>query len=360
MKILYVYDRIPGIYQQYLLKLLNAIKQKLNVKTLVYEQSGESDYKVNTRGFYDRLHRIGYRLKLLRSSSIDLKIMQRFDIIHLQHSFLWKKLRPLLKQKDRPKLVITLRGGDTYLKPWSYFTFRQFLEGYFGEIDAFVVMSEHQRNYLKRWGVRNDQIYTIPISFGTTSSAKPKYPNESVLKLISAFRMTWEKNIEGTVQFAKKLKESGVSFIYDIYGGGHDLDQLYYFVNLHDLEDVVNIKRKIKNEELIRILPDYDFMVQLSFTESLGMSVIEAQSLGLPCIVSDSDGQAEVVRADETAIVAHYSELDYLVAECINLWKDKERYFEFSSKAIDFVNSDFSLEKETERLERMYEELMKS
>ena len=36
------------------------------------------------------------------------------DLIHLQYSFLYKDIIPLIKQKKKPKLVITLRGFDTY------------------------------------------------------------------------------------------------------------------------------------------------------------------------------------------------------------------------------------------------------
>ena len=102
----------------------------------------------------------------------------------------------------------------------------------------------------------------IPVSFGEKSTAQPKYPNEKILKIASAFRMTWEKNIEGSVRFAKLLNEANVNFQYDIYGSGNDLGQLCYLVDKYNLKDKVNILGNIDNKLLKQKLVDYDFFLQ--------------------------------------------------------------------------------------------------
>jgi len=359
MKILYVYNEMPGVYQHYLLGLLSLVKQKLGVKTLVYKSSS-SDFLVKSYGFRDRLFRFCYKLKLAKSNSSDVRIMRRFDVIHLQHSYLWKKLLPISIFKHRPKLIITLRGADTYLKPWSYFSLAEFYKNKSEHIDAFVVMSEHQKLYLKRWGIQEKKIHVIPISFGDISEHKPKNPNQDILKLASAFRMTWEKNIEGHIQFAKTLKDRGILFSYDIYGGGSDIDQLYFLVDKYQLQDVINIKGKVENSVLRDELPNYDFFVQLSVSESLGMSVIEAQSCGVPCVVSNSGGLSEIVIKDKTAIVEDYNNISNLVDSCLDLWKNQNAYYTYSQNAITHVNSKFTIQEEFNKLESLYNHLHNS
>ena len=357
MKILYIFDKMPDVYQNYLLQLLSSIKRKMLVKTLVYQNSDISDYEIQSNGFKERLHRLLYKLKLANTKSLDLKIIQKFDIIHYQHSYLWKKILPVIELNKRPKIVITLRGGDTYIKPWTYYSLANFYKDRSKDIAAFVVMSKHQKKYLERWGINSQKIYTIPISFGESSKANPKFPNEGTLKLVSAFRMTWEKNIDGTIQFAKCLMEKGVPFIYDIYGSGQDLDQLYFLVDHYNLKDHIRIKGEVENDYLKGVLPKYDFFVQLSISESLGMSVIEAQSLGLPCIISNAGGLPEVVVKDKTAVIADYNDIPYLVESCLNLWQNKEMYYTFSQNAIDHANANFTINKEMERLKLLYEKL---
>lgn len=359
MKILYVYEKMPGIYQNYLFNLLKQIQSILSVSVMAYERSVEVDHPVKSYGFKDSFQRLLFKLKMSKYKSIDLKIMAYFNIIHVQHSFLYRKVLPLLELENPPKIVITLRGGDAYLKPWLFEAWKNFYCNYGNKIASFITMSEHQKMYLMRWGVDADKIHVIPISFGKYSEAQPKYPNAQILKLVSAFRMTWEKNIEGTLRFAKQLKEQNVPFQYDIYGDGNDLAQLYYFIDRFNLHGSVTVKGKIDNDELKSRLVNYDFFVQLSFSESLGMSVIEAQSLGLPCVVSDSGGLPEVVIAGKTGIVHHYDNIIQMADDCIALWENKELYYAFSESAIQNVNTKFTIDKEIEKLNKLYDSLLK-
>ena len=283
--------------------------------------------------------------------------MNQFDIVHIQLSYLRSKIIPLLDQKTRPKIVVTLRGGDTYLKPWASENWRNFYKESENNIDAFITMSEHQKNYLKKWGVNERKIHVIPISFGNYSNAQPKYPNQNTLKLVSAFRMTWEKNIEGSMRYAKSLKEKGINFMYDIYGDGNDIGQLYFLIDKFDLGSNVNVKGKVDNYILKEKLIEYDFFVQLSISEALPASILEAQSKGIPCIISNSGGLPEAVIPNESAIVGDYNQTEYFVEESLRIWQNKDLYFSFSDKAIRNVNENFSIEKETERLIKLYHNL---
>ena len=353
MKILYIYDKMPGLYQKYLLNLLLLIKKQLNVKVMTYENNALADYGVKRYGLLDYLQYSLFRLKISPYKSIDIKHMYNYDIIHLQHSFLWRKLQSLTKFQNHPKIIITLRGGDTYIKPWTSNSWRNFYKSS-GYVSAFITMSEHQKKYLTQWGVAEEKIHVIPISFGEHSNAKPKYPNQDKLKLVSAFRMTWEKNIEGTVRFAKLLVEKGVDFQYDIYGDGNDLGQLYYLIDKYDLHKHINVKGKVDNELLKIELPKYDFFVQLSLSEAFPTSVLEAQSVGLPCVVSDSGGLPEAVKEGKTAVICNYKDLDKMIDNCVTIWNDKEQYYQYSSNAIEFVNSNFTLEHEMDKLNKLY------
>lgn len=358
MKILYIYEKMPSTYQQYLSNLLLLVKEPLGVKTLVYSKNKKADYNIHTYGLQDYFQRFLYKLKLTKHKTLDVKVFDTFDIIHLQHSFLFNKIIPLLKQKNRPKVIITLRGGDTYIKPWIDKRWKEFYKDYGNSVDAYITVSQNQKEYLQKWGVSENKIQVIPVSFGNHSNAKPKLPNENKLMLVSAFRMTWEKNIEGSIQFAKSLKEKGIDFQYDIYGSGNDLGQLYYLVDKYDLSKNVFIKGKIENDLLKKELIKYDFFVQLSISEALSVSVLEAQSVGLPCVVSNSGGLPGAVINGETAIVLPYNEIEKMAVEMVSIWQDKEEYYQYSKNAIEYVNNNFTLKKEEEKLTELYKSLI--
>ncbi|MGM5470805.1 glycosyltransferase family 4 protein [Flavobacteriaceae bacterium LMO-SS05] len=358
MKLLYIYDKMPGVYQHYLSNVLVALKKILKIQTLAYHHQSQADFSIDSVSFATSVQSLLYRLGLSRYQRQDLDIMNRFDVIHLQHSHLKNKIKPLFYMAKKPKIVMTLRGGDTYMYPWLDANWRTFYKEQSKYIDAFVVMSDHQKTYLERWGVADKKIHVIPISFGTPIQAQPKYPNQDVLKLVSTFRMTWEKNIEGCLRFAKTLKDKNIPFTYDFYGDGKDLAQLYFLVDRFKLGDQVSIHGKLDNETLKKRLSHYDFFVQLSVSEALSASVLEAQSVGLPCVVSNSDGLPEAVLPHQSAIVNDYFKIEEMAEACIALWKDKDRYYQFSEAAMTNSQSKFSTEMEAQKLMELYQHLI--
>lgn len=357
MKILYIYDSYPETYQTYLINTLNTLKQQVNVEVLTYNPSPENHLYVKSFGVKDKLQRLNYKLKLSRYPDRGIKLMYAYDVIHLQHSFLFSKVIGLLEvpKNQRPKIIITLRGGDTYVKPWLSKKWQEFYKNYGAKVDGFITMSQHQKQYLhKKWGVSLNKIHVIPISFGAAFQAKPKKPNANVIKIISAFRTCWEKNIDGNLRTVKQLKEKGCAVQYDIYGDGPDSGQVMYLIDKYKLSDCVTYYGKIENTKLKEQLPNYDFFLQLSHSESLGMTVIEAQSYGIPAIVSNSDGLPEVIINDESGYCVPAHDAKAAAEYMTELWKDEIKYFKFSEAAIKNSHNKFTNECEAYALCQLY------
>lgn len=361
MKILYVYDKEPTTYQSYFWDSLKAMKSKYFIQTMVFGgNGGHFDYKVESYGTLDQIYKILYKLGLKSFPNRALNLMAQFDLIHLQTSYLFEKIIPFLNQENPPKVVITLRGGDTYVKPWHNKRWLSLYKDYGNLIDMFVVMSHHQGQFLsEKWGVPQNRIKVIPISFGAKSEvSSPKYPQGERIKLIAANRMTWEKNIIGLFQFAQRMQEKEVPFSLEIYGEGRDYQQLFYLRDAFQLSDIVIIKGKVSNADLKNKLKEHDFLIQLSLSEALSAVVLESQAMGTPCIVSNAGGLPEAVVDEVTGLVGDINNLDFLVERCISLWQNKERYYQFSKEGIGHVSSHYSLNIESERLNELYEELL--
>lgn len=348
---------MPNLYQTYLLNLLTNIESVLNIKSFSYSKNKNADISFKTYGLKDNLQRILSKIGLSKYKSADIKEFCKYDIIHIQHSYLFSKILKLKKIESPPKVIITLRGGDTYLKPWFNDKWKTLYKNN-QLVDAFIVMSNHQKEYLQiKWKVAKEKIHVIPVSFGDKTSNIPKVPNREKLKLVSAFRMTWEKNIFDCIKFAILLKDKDIDFSYDFFGDGGDLSQLYYLRDKFNLSSHINIKGKVSNEMFKDKLKGYDFFIQLSLSESLGAAVIEAQSEGVPCIVSASGGLPETLINEVTGFVQKNNDLYTLVEKTIKLWKNEKEYFKFSKEAILFSNNNFSISKEIKSLENLYRSL---
>lgn len=358
MKLLYIYDQLPQTYQAYMLNLLSDLERKIDVKVLTYKGDKRSDYSINSYGLIDKIQRLVFKINISKSPSRDIKIMNNYDIIHIQHSYLYPKLTPFFNNKvNKPKIVITLRGGDTYIKPWVSDKLKEFYKVNSKYIDAFITVSEHQKKYLQKWGVSANKIHVIPVSFGSKTNAKPKEPSKNKIRIVSAHRMCWEKNIEGNLRVIKLLKEKGYPVRYDIFGDGSDKGQVYYLIDKYGLQEEVSFLGKINNEEFKNKLPAYDFFLQLSHSEAFGAAVIEAQSLGVPAIISNSGGLPETIIENKSGFCVNSDDISKAVTHIIELFSAPALYYYFSEEAIKNSNKWYTTKIEVEKLIKLYKEL---
>lgn len=370
IKVEHVFHKYPMFYQPYVSLLLDKLKEEPRVlNTFTFFKSNE---KVNHKGTSiipsyrtRRIKETWYKffnrnLKNLSYPEI-FWLRKKTDIIHIQHSFLYPHILNLIaiNPTKRPKVIVTLRGADTYVKPWVMERWKTFYALHGNKVDAFITVSNHQKAYLQSWGVESKRIHVVPISFGAKSTCKPKYPNKESIKIISAFRMCWEKNIEANIRTVKCLVDKGYNVAYDIYGDGQDVGQVYYLIHRFGLSENVFYKGAIHNKDFKSILPNYDFYLQLSLSESAGATIIEAQSKGVPCIVSNSDGLPEMIDVGKTGYSVSYYDVKEASDKIIKLYNDSDLYYSFSKQAIAFVNDNFSIEHEVERLTLLYKKLIR-
>ncbi len=366
LKIYHVFESYPLFYQPYIPPTLEALTVDSNIDSKIIAFKGTSNTsqaevlptyrkRVIREFLHNKLHKSNSKLNYLEIQSLDNNV----DVIHLQHSFLYQKILSLIELplNKRPKVVITLRGGDTYVKPWVSKRWENFYHNYGNRIDAFVVMSEDQKKYLHRWRVPLERIHVIPISFGKPFEIEPRLPNQKILKIVSVFRLCWEKNIADNLRLIRQIKELGVNVAYDVYGDGRDMGQLYFLVDRYGLNDVVNIKGRQDNQVIKDNFYKYDFILQLSHSESFGMSIVEAQTHGVPAIVSNHGGLQEIVLDKITGIVTQDIDFKKISKNVVALWQDKAVYKDYSLSAIENSQKSFNTKSEVSKLSHLYTQL---
>lgn len=315
LKIAWLLDDFPNPYQEYIKNLLQnlrirhgiaitVIAYKLNRKNLTAEHS-LVEVKVNP--YLDEILR---RLKATRLNRVE-RILAKYDIVHVQHSYLYPNIARLARMSKRPKLVITLRGADSYVKPWVSFKWRTYHKEISAAFAAIQVMSENQKVYLQKWGHKTERMHVIPISVGTISTIPNRRSISAPLKMYSVFRMVWEKNIELNLRVVKEFKKRGIDVVYDIYGDGIDMGQLYYLVNQFEMQDYVRIRGRVDASILAGEISNKHLLLQLSSSEALPASVIEALSMGIPCIVSSVGGLGEIIKTDFNGYLLDFNEHDF-------------------------------------------------
>jgi L-malate glycosyltransferase len=101
-----------------------------------------------------------------------------------------------------------------------------------------------------------------------------------------------------------------------------------------------------------------DLVLQPSATESFGLVILEAMSMGVPAISTRCGGPEEVVLHGECGYLSAIGDVDDMAANCIRLLTDAEMYARFSRKSIERVMENYEIEKITRRYEDFYRRIL--
>ena len=172
IKIAWLLDDFPSPYQGYIVNLYKNLDNNHNIKPSIFShrvRDLDGSIKANkVSQSFNKLFEIKRILTGNRLSQLELKLA-KFDIVHIQHSFLYPMVAELAKRGKGIKFVITFRGADSYIKPWISSLWVNYHKEIHKSFDAIQVMSNNQKEYLKKWGYSLDKIYSIPISTSTGS-----------------------------------------------------------------------------------------------------------------------------------------------------------------------------------------------
>ncbi len=160
-------------------------------------------------------------------------------------------------------------------------------------VSRFVAVSWEVEKRLKRKIAKRDhwKISLVTNAVDAVEFKRKVYftePNQK-MKIIYIGRVEdYTKGADKIPKIAKKLKEAGVNFAWDIYGYFHWGYEERFFGQLraHDVADVVQYQGCVSPADIPDVLSRYDVMVMPSNHEGLPLSLLEAMSAGLTCVAS--------------------------------------------------------------------------
>ncbi len=152
-----------------------------------------------------------------------------------------------------------------------------------------------------------------------------------------------------------KLKEEGIPFHYTIIGDGSEMERLVFAAHRLDIIDQVTFTGKLEHEEIKQKLKRSDVYLQYSIQEGFCNSVLEAQALGLLCVVSDAEGLPENIIDNETGWVVpkcNATAFSEKLKEVIALPKIKKE--EITKNAQKRVVDQFTIEQQQNQFVEFY------
>lgn len=196
----------------------------------------------------------------------------------------------------RAKMAVSFRGFDIGVYPLKFPNCYMRL---WEKVTKIHVISDDIHSLLYRHGF-NDEAMVVKITPAIdtnffTNEHFYSHNKNLPIQIVTVARLHWKKGLNYTIQALALLKNMGIKFNYSIIGNGPELEALKYEAYRNNLQDDISFLGQLKPSEIKSELINSSIYIQYSVQEGFCNAVLEAQSLGLLCIVSDAEGLSENV-----------------------------------------------------------------
>ncbi len=200
---------------------------------------------------------------------------------------------------------------------------------YYRQVSKFLLLTHSDAAHFELQGFPNTGIMYNPSPFRQQMNPADLYSKK---KIISSGRLVPDKGFDVLIEAFAQVATDLPDWTLHIYGDGPAKKNLENLIRIFDLEDRVFLEGQ--TEDMQAALMQASFFVLSSKAEGLPMSLIEAQSLGLPCISTDcAPGIREIVEEYENGLIAPVGDVPVLARHMRKLAKDRELFSAYSENA---------------------------
>jgi glycosyltransferase involved in cell wall biosynthesis len=196
-----------------------------------------------------------------------------------------------------------------------------------------------------------------PIELNTTEENKYNLPR----KFISTIgRPCYQKNIELMIDvFAEVVKSTDCHLV--IMGVGLHSDHLESVknkINLKNLNRQVTLIDWIDRDNALKILTKSYIYISTARYEGLPFSIIEAMALKKALVVSDCDGNRDLVKENKNGFIIKNENVTDFKEKIIDLLLNNEKRELFEQESYNLYQFNFNIEKKIIHLENIYNKVL--
>lgn len=210
--------------------------------------------------------------------------------------------------------------------------------------DAVIITAPFLKIQIKKYKPKN--IYLIPNGVNVEIFSPKKRENNLRTKLIFVGRLEPQKNLINLLEALKGLKVEML-----IVGSGTQKNQIITFASKNKIK--LKIIDSIPHDRLPKILNNSDIFVMPSLKEGSPKALLEAMSVGLPCIGSNVEGIRELINHNKNGLVTG-TDSGSIRNGLLRLLRDKSLQKRLGKNARKFIKGNFDtkllLKKETNLL----------
>jgi len=326
-------------------------------KNIFYHEVTVSDYPLFEYQPYELV---------LTSKIVDVALYENLDLLHVHyaipHASAAYMAREILKSRGkRLPFITTLHGTDITLVGKDA-SFEPVITFAIKNSDAVTAVSESLRNdTLKHFSIENG-IKVIPnfVCFENNHSKeeieklrKELTPNnERLLIHISNFRPV--KRVEDVVKVFSKVREKMPAKLIMI-GDGPERRKVEELCRQLNTCSDIKFFGNVKDPDLI--LKCADLFLLTSEIESFGLAALEAMSMGVPVISTNTGGIPEVNKNGVSGYLSNVGDVEDMCKNAVTILNSDETLLSFKEKAFNQAKQ-FDIKKILPQYEDLYNSLL--
>jgi len=232
--------------------------------------------------------------------------------------------------------------------------------------DMYITCGDNMRNNLiNNSGFPADKVVSIPTGVGLeffdvkkNMGAKVKYgldPNSIVITNVGVLRSV--KGHEITLRSVKVVMDAFPNAKFLIVGDGPRKEALVNFAN------ELGITRHVIFTGFVENIPEIysfsDVAVLSSLSEGLPQSLLQAMAAGVPVVATNVGGVPEIVIHEKTGLLIASGDHEGLAKGIIQILNRPVEALQFTAKAKELVRKEHSVNHMIDKIERLYEKLLK-
>ncbi len=229
----------------------------------------------------------------------------------------------------------------------------------FNRADLIITPSYEMQNVLLSIGCNKNKMLVHRYGVdANTFIPKARDENDQIIKLLTVARLVEKKGIEYSLRAFAEVNPANV--FYKIIGEGPLEEYLKNLVNKLEINNKVFFLGSKTKEEIVKEMSDADIYVLTSMTasdgdkEGLPVTLIEAQSAGLPVLSTLHAGIPEIIRDNQTGFLCEEKNIKCIADKLKILVNNPDVRKKFSEQAREHILEEFNLKKLNTRLYKLY------
>lgn len=199
------------------------------------------------------------------------------------------------------------------------------------QVDEFNVISVTVGDMLiNRFGIDRSR---INLTYSGTYLKQVDYTSKAILSQLTIGTcggVFWRKGIEQFIQVANIIVKKYPNVKFEWLGPIGGNEKIIYGADLKKLELVDHFKFLGSSGDVLNVMKDWFLFLSTAKEEALGVSIIEAGSLGIPIICFEKSGGPGEILAHGGGVVVPYLDVSAMVAAIEMYIHDQEKYFQDS------------------------------